>query len=84
MEALRDVISIQIPCRGSGCRAAIRERVPLKYDVDAILQAHGWTRSEDQVGYWCPQHIPGQDHPGPEIHGGTGINIEREISGGAS
>jgi hypothetical protein len=66
MEALRDVISIQIPCRGSGCRAAIRERVPLKYDVDAILQRNGWARAGDQVGYWCPSCRPGahqlQDH----------------------
>lgn len=58
MDAL-NVLSIVIPCRGSGCRAEIRERVPLHYDLDTILQAHGWQRSGDQVGYWCSLHAPG-------------------------
>jgi hypothetical protein len=65
-------ILIEIPCRA--CKAKIRESVSLPYSLDEILSTHGWKHSPDDIGYLCPDHIPGaqvQAHPAHQVQAQT-------------
>ena len=59
MDAL-NTMDVFIPCRTSGCKSTIREKVAIGFDMDSLLSRHGWQRSRsDGIGYFCNVCRPG-------------------------